>query len=145
MDYLSLLADRYCSTFGVGKIHYSRAQKSKKKFHLMVSWLNYQKKHEFNPAHDHDGDLSFVMWLKIPYDLKSELSLQNVRNSNSPRNSMFEFVGDNYSFQIPVSKQMEGSIIMFDSSQRHLVYPFYTSDEFRISFSGNINVKWLVD
>jgi hypothetical protein len=58
---------------------------------------------------------------------------------------MFEFVGDNYSFQIPVSKQMEGSIIMFDSSQRHLVYPFYTSDEFRISFSGNINVKWLVD
>ena len=30
---------------------------------LSALWINYQKKNEFNPPHDHDGKLSFVIYL----------------------------------------------------------------------------------
>ena len=35
-------------------------------------WINYQKQNGFNPPHDHDGKLSFVIYLKIPEELKKE-------------------------------------------------------------------------
>ena len=31
------------------------------------------KSHEFNPPHDHDGKLSFVIYLKIPEELKKRI------------------------------------------------------------------------
>ena len=37
-----------------------------------------------------------------------------------------------------VDKSYEGTIIIFKSNLRHLVYPFHTSDDYRISISGNI-------
>ena len=39
---------------------------------MSALWINYQKKNEFNPPHDHDGKLSFVIYLKIPEELKKE-------------------------------------------------------------------------
>ena len=39
---------------------------------LSALWVNYQKKNEFNPPHDHDGKLSFVIYLDIPEALKEE-------------------------------------------------------------------------
>ncbi len=39
---------------------------------LSALWINYQKKNEFNPPHDHDGKLSFVIYLGIPEELKKE-------------------------------------------------------------------------
>jgi hypothetical protein len=37
-----------------------------------------------------------------------------------------------------VDKEWEGKIALFPAKLNHLVYPFYTSDEPRISISGNI-------
>ena len=31
---------------------------------------NFQRQHEFNPPHDHDGKLSFVIYLSIPVAIK---------------------------------------------------------------------------
>ena len=106
-------------------------------------WINFQKKYEHNPMHHHTGDLSFVLWITIPYDLKEELSLPNCKNSNSPSNSLFEFIfigflGKIISKKINVDKTYEGTIIMFPSALNHTVHPFYTSDEYRISISGNL-------
>ena len=39
---------------------------------ISALWVNYQKQHEFNPPHDHDGKLSFVVYLQIPEELKKE-------------------------------------------------------------------------
>ena len=39
---------------------------------LFNLWVNFQKKHEFNPMHVHDGLYSFVIWHKVPYDIKNE-------------------------------------------------------------------------
>jgi hypothetical protein len=44
---------------------------------------------------------------------------------------------------IPVDSSYEGTIMMFPSALNHGVYPFYTSDEYRISVSGNIRIKVL--
>lgn len=106
-------------------------------------WINFQKKYEHNPMHNHSGDLSFVLWISIPYDLKEELSLPNCKNSNTPVNSLFEFIftdflGKIVTSRIEVDKSYEGTIIMFPSSLNHTVHPFYTSDDYRISISGNL-------
>lgn len=112
-------------------------------WHIGDVWMNFQKKHEYNPLHNHNGNLSFVLWVQIPYELKNELSLPNCVNSNTPTNSSFVFTytnlkGEVISDQLNIDKSWEGSIIMFPSCLNHMVYPFYTSDEYRISMSGNI-------
>ena len=108
-------------------------------------WINFQKKCEFNPIHSHSGKLSFVLWVQIPYDLKDELSLSNSVNSNMPLNSLFQFIstdllGNITTEEIFVNKSYEGTIIVFPSSLNHQVYPFYTSDDYRISISGNLRL-----
>jgi len=108
-------------------------------------WINFQKKYEHNPLHNHTGVLSFVLWVQIPYELKNELSHPNCINSNTPSNSLFEFVctdfmGKIVQNRIEVDKSWEGTIIMFPASLHHMVHPFYTSDEYRISISGNLVV-----
>jgi hypothetical protein len=44
----------------------------KPEYALTALWCNYQRQHEFNPPHDHDGKLSFVIYLSIPDPLKKE-------------------------------------------------------------------------
>jgi len=108
-------------------------------------WVNFQAKHEFNPLHNHKGVLSFVIWLQIPYDLKEEFA-QGPGKFNNPlenRTSIFEFVyvsalGQVANQAINVDKSYENNIIIFPSKLMHAVYPFYTSDDYRISVSGNI-------
>ena len=107
-------------------------------------WMNFQKKYEYNPLHNHTGNLSFVLWVQVPYELEDELSLPNCINSNTPANSLFQFVYTNLEGEIVVDKinvdkSYEGTIVIFPSSMYHMVYPFYTSDDHRISISGNLS------
>ena len=44
----------------------------KPEYALTALWCNFQRQHEFNPPHDHDGKLSFVIYLSIPEKLKEE-------------------------------------------------------------------------
>jgi hypothetical protein len=110
-----------------------------------ASWANFQKKHEYNPIHFHTEDISWVIWLTIPYDLEEELNAPNVRESNYKTSSMFQFIYNKLDGRIdtkllPIDKTWQGTLIMFPSYLRHQVYPFQTSDEHRISMSGNIRV-----
>lgn len=106
-------------------------------------WINFQKKYENNPVHSHTGDLSFVLWIQIPYNLKEELNLPNAKDSVIPTNSLFHFMflnmfGEIRNVPLYIEKSWEGSIILFPSSLKHMVYPFYTSDDYRISIAGNL-------
>ena len=103
-------------------------------------WINYQSKHEFNPIHVHTGLLSFVLFLQIPYDLTTE---ENLWGANIKETSKLQFLSVDPSGQIitasvDVDKSFEGKLVMFSSSKCHQVYPFYTSDDYRITVSGNI-------
>lgn len=109
----------------------------------MTAWINFQKKHEFNPLHNHSGDYSFVIWIKIPYNIKDELNLPWVKNSNIPCASVFSLVylnplGEINGKPFYLDKQDAGKMVIFPSRMYHMVYPFYTSDDYRISIAGNL-------
>ncbi len=106
------------------------------------SWVNYQKKHEFNPLHNHGGEFSFVAWTKIPYNLEDEMNLPWVKSSNIPCASLFMFAVPQFPAIQPLpyylDKHHSGWMVIFPAMLNHMVYPFYTSDEYRVSFAGNI-------
>jgi len=108
-------------------------------------WVNYQYKTEFNPLHWHTGDLSFVIWLKVPYDWENEKQLDIVKDSNSldkVGNFVFVWADDSKleSHVIFMNEHIEGHMAVFPSWLSHMVYPFYTSDDARVSISGNVEM-----
>jgi hypothetical protein len=109
-------------------------------------WVNFQKKYEFNPTHNHFGLLSFVIWTNIPYEMEEERKLSPGDESNSNSAGMFSFlyndsVGGIKHHRISVDKSMENNIVLFPSNFYHMVYPFFSSDGYRISVSGNFKLK----
>jgi hypothetical protein len=109
-------------------------------------WVNFQKKHEFNPYHLHSGLFSFVIWIQNPYDIKDEMARPASKESNNNCPGHFEFMLTNslgrlQPHKIPADKNFENSGVLFPSSLAHCVYPFFTSDDYRISVSGNIKVE----
>jgi len=118
---------------------------SETKPHLHSLWVNFQKKGEFQPLHDHTGLFSFVIWMDIPYDWKDEAKLPFATPNDviaSGGNFAFAFSNGNCrnvsEHIIHMSPEMNGYCVFFPSDLSHLVYPFYTSDKERISISGNI-------
>ena len=90
-------------------------QNSQLKLHRL--WINYQKKHEFNPMHRHTGVLSFIIFIKIPYELADE---DAVFNANGKYNSRLQFVttapdGQIVGTYVNVDKTYEGKMVMFSS------------------------------
>ena len=113
---------------------------------LFNLWVNFQKKYEFNPMHVHDGLYSFVIWHKVPYTMKDEKARLASMMDNDFRAGMFAFFFSDPSGKItqealPVDKSWEGKVALFPANLNHCVYPFYTSDEYRISISGNLGFK----
>lgn len=118
-------------------------------FRLNNCWVNFQQKNEYNPLHFHEGDYSFVIWLEIPYTIQHEKELPNIKNSNGFQNeaSSFVFVYPDFLGKgginkkiIQVDQTYRGKMIFFDATTQHMVYPFFTSNDFRISVSGNLSI-----
>ena len=111
---------------------------------LTQAWMVLQEKYEFNPIHCHAGIFSFVIWLKIPYNMQDELSLPFVAESNTPSAGAFcymmtDMIGRSHAQNLIV-EDLEACAFLFPSSMLHCVYPFYTSDEYRISVAGNYQI-----
>jgi len=109
---------------------------------LETAWVNFQKKYEFNPVHYHLGIFSFAMWLKVPYYIEDEIrTFPYIKpEENITANFCFQYtdsLGEICRHPIPADKNLENSLIFFPAKMRHFVNPFYTSDEYRISVSGN--------
>lgn len=137
------LAQIYEETFGW---YNPVAIQKNTKYGLEALWVNLQKKHEYNPLHIHSGVYSFALWMKIPYDVSIEKKLTNCVDCRMPENSDFFFaytdiLGNIRKFNMNVDKNSEGTIVFFPSKLNHYVNPFFTSDEERISVSGNLIIK----
>jgi hypothetical protein len=107
-------------------------------------WVNFQQKYEFNPLHNHSGVFSFVIWLQVPYSIEDEMKRipSKQSNINVPGHFFFCYPGSNNASNmqldwLPVDKTWEYKTALFPSTLLHGVNPFYTSDEYRISVSGN--------
>ena len=108
-------------------------------------WVNFQKKYEFNPIHSHSGFASFIIFVNIPYDLKKEEDYFKVIDPGSVKHTSKlaflnyqPFDGTVHTKPIDVDKSFEGKMLMFSNTHLHTVYPFYTSDDYRITISGNL-------
>jgi len=103
-------------------------------FHLTEPWINLQEKNKFLPIHTHDGILSYSIWIKIPYEKSNKkfYSFQFVYNN---------IIGLNNTHDFQLGKKDEGTILIFPSLLNHIVFPFYSSKEKRISVSGNLIIK----
>lgn len=112
---------------------------------LHRAWVNFQKKHEFNPVHMHTGIYSYVIWLDIPYSIEDEMARASSKESNKNIPGHFQFLIPEHnsiiSMDLPVDKTWNYKAALFPSWMNHCVYPFYTSDEYRVSVSGNFKYK----
>ena len=109
-------------------------------------WVNFQKKYEFNPIHNHSGLYSFVIWTNVPYNMEEEHKLSPGAESRFDSAGLFTFlyndtIGKIKPFEIPIDKNMENNIVLFPANFYHMVYPFFSSDGYRISVSGNFKLK----
>tara|TARA_B100001250_G_scaffold26635_1_gene21975 strand:+ start:817 stop:1434 length:618 start_codon:yes stop_codon:yes gene_type:complete len=124
--------------------YYPKENPNDNKLRVESVWVNMQKKLEVNPLHNHDGTLSFVAWLHIPFKLEDERKVENIKNSRTVElASTFQFVysqvlGNVVNYPLFVDNGWEARIVMFPAKLLHMVYPFQTSDDYRISIAGNL-------
>lgn len=109
------------------------------------AWVNFQQKHEFNPLHNHSGDFSFVIYVKIPYLIEDEKKYTSTvpAQLQIPGSFIFHYtdaLGQISPWTLPTDKTYEKRIIIFPARMMHVVHPFYSSDDFRVSVSGNLKV-----
>ena len=106
-------------------------------------WINYQQPGEYNPPHNHTGDLSFVVYLQVPKELITEHEeKKDEHNNEGPGAICFQY-GEQLPFSISRYWRMpdEGMLVVFPAWIQHYVHSF-TSDVERISVSGNIGFKF---
>jgi hypothetical protein len=113
---------------------------------LTWTWANFMTAGEYNPAHGHNGVMSFVLWLQVPYLLADEDREWPTVTEDKRSVARFalhytDSIGVINTHFVPVDRCYEGVMIMFPSQMRHSVYPFYTSKEDRISVAGNLLFK----
>ena len=124
--------------------YYPKENPNDNKLTVESVWVNMQKKLEVNPLHNHDGTLSFVAWLHVPFKLEDERNMPNCKNSRTKElTSTFQFVystalGTIANCPMFVESGWEARIVMFPAKLLHIVYPFQTSDDYRISIAGNL-------
>lgn len=137
-DLMSSVAQQYVTKYYEGL--------DPSKIYLDTAWVNFQRKHEFNPPHNHGSLLSFVIWLQVPYSIEEERRArpQVPADKNFSGQFMFHYtnvVGELFHYNIPADKKYNGLAMIFPGSLSHSVLPFYSSDEFRISVSGNFKYR----
>jgi len=97
---------------------------------LPIIWVNYQKKSDFNPVHNHSGLLSFIMYVKMP-------TLINEQKYSGDINWRYGESQDLIKNTLNITPQ-EQDFFMFPSWLDHWVYPFANSNDTRITVAGNL-------
>ncbi len=94
-------------------------------------WVNFQKKYEFNPIHDHTGIMSFVIWLKIPYLMEEELKAAPGSSANPNLAGHFAFhftdaLGDIRTYHIPADQTQLKILFCFSLRGSNTLYFRFT-------------------
>ena len=108
------------------------------KIELKSSWVNYMTKFESNPLHTHDENLSFVIFIQVPKNLKEEY---NKTHSPTSKPGTINFVYTLGIEEFNINKHSffpeVGDFYIFPASLHHYVNSFQSNGE-RISVSGNL-------
>ncbi len=102
-------------------------------------WVNSQAHDGFLGIHDHFGNISYVVYLKVPDTNKN---YENSKESAMPyAEGMISFL---FGHQTSLSSDIihflpeEKTIFMFPAELKHYVYPFRDKEQQRVSISGNL-------
>ena len=112
-------------------------QRSVNKYLIRSMWVNYQRKNEFNPPHDHSDDLSFVIYLKVPEEIKTEFNNYKGKSSGPGGISFIYGEGNRQAITYQAHFPKERDLFIFPAWLKHYVAPFKADVE-RISVSGNL-------
>lgn len=140
-DYVLMLCQQYNEHFPSWKNSVAMAvsEISDLNIELDTPWVNRMKKYEYNPVHMHSGVYSYVLWVKVPYNMEDEAKVfPNIKGEC--HNGSFSFIAEHAQYDLYIDKSMEWEMVLFAANQHHCVYPFYTSDEERISVAGNVKM-----
>ena len=104
---------------------------------ILTVWCVSQWAGDFNPLHIHSGDLSGVLYLKVPEGLEEEYKNED----HHPAVGDIEFItGAPQAFSrnsVKTSPRV-GELFVFPAWLHHTAYPFRTKDQERRSLSFNI-------
>ena len=110
------------------------------KIKLVSSWVNYMTKFESNPMHTHDDDLSFVIFIKIPKDLREEYN----KHIGNTKPGAINFINSLDNRPQLISQHTffpeVGDLFIFPACLNHGVNHFQSEGE-RISISGNLKIN----
>ena len=140
--YLKTLESYYQESFIIDRMITSVKKdrlQSYKEYKLLLDtlWINFQKRYDYNPPHNHDGILSFVIYCKVPNNLDQEQPISNTKHAGKIVFSYGEYMDLTISdFTVTPYKNL---MFIFPSKLKHTV-PSYWVDEERVSVSGNIIV-----
>jgi hypothetical protein len=132
-----ILKDKVNTFFDMIRMQYKGAVdvEQYKNIKLESLWVNFNKKHDFNPPHDHKGVLSFVIYCSVPQEI-----LENQADTNTPvaGSIVFEYGEKICTFMHHYFKvnPFDNLMLIFPAGLKHYVPPFWT-DHTRISVSGN--------
>jgi len=117
-----------------------------KKISIKSATVNFQGKHDFLNARAYQGIFRYTIWLSI-LDFV-EQKRKNMFGEDNPYdpNSTFELsyvnvLGNISSVPIRINKTFENKLILYPSKMKHTVYPYYVTDGYRISVSGNFIIN----
>ena len=108
------------------------------KYAISALWINYQRQHDWNPPHDHDGALSFVVYLSMPEKLIEEHKAYTGKSCGPGGIQFLYGDGDRHYITYVSEIPDTGDMFIFPASLKHYVSPF-KSDVTRISVAGNIH------
>ena len=111
--------------------------KSVNRYLIKAVWVNYQRKNEFNPPHDHSDELSFVTYLKVPQEIKKEFDDYKGKSSGPGGISFLYGEGNRQAITYQSHFPEVRDLFVFPAWLKHYVAPF-KSDVERVSVSGNV-------
>jgi len=109
-----------------------------------VSKINLQKKYEFRSSeYKRDHSLEWILFMQIPYEYGDENKVSKIIENDTNFNSKLEFVYNTLnsgimSHCITLDKSIEGTMLMYPGYMKNIMYPFYTSDDYRVFLTGKI-------
>jgi hypothetical protein len=84
----------------------------------------------------------------MPFIIEDEKNLPIVTGGTVNTGACFQFnflemdsKGAIGQYTIEADRNYENKMMIFPSNLQHIVYPFFTSDDYRISLSGNIEIS----
>jgi hypothetical protein len=105
--------------------------------YVNIYWINYMKGNDFNPPHVHDGDLSFVIYPKMPQEIIKENKRFKGTGQGPGGIQWFYGEGDGQYVDTVSMMPRTGDLFIFPATLKHWVLPFKSKVE-RVSVSGNI-------